>query len=145
MNYLEIAAEHISRAEGVKKRGDRHMPYRDSRGFLTIGRGRNLDAKGISEEEAEFLFQNDLDPAIEDARALVANFDDHSESRKAALVELAFNMGRETLAGFRKMLAAFVAKRYAEAADELKDSDWFNEVGMRGPRLVLAIREGDAP
>lgn len=35
-------------------------PYRCSAGKLTIGVGRNLEDKGISEEEALFLLRNDI-------------------------------------------------------------------------------------
>ncbi len=40
----------IKRHEGLSLK-----PYMDSRGFLTIGYGRNLDANGISKSEAEYL------------------------------------------------------------------------------------------
>ena len=47
---------------GMLKRheGLRLKPYQDTIGKLTIGYGRNLDDRGISKEEAEYLLRNDI-------------------------------------------------------------------------------------
>lgn len=40
--------------------GVRFKPYRDTVGKLTIGVGRNLDDRGISPGEADYLLANDI-------------------------------------------------------------------------------------
>jgi hypothetical protein len=53
-------AELLSRFEGLRLK-----PYRDTVGKLTIGFGRNLEEKGISQLEAEFLLYQDIEQSIE--------------------------------------------------------------------------------
>ena len=45
--------------------------YRCPAGYLTIGYGRNIEKRGISKEEAEFMFQNDYNNAINDLKVLL--------------------------------------------------------------------------
>lgn len=140
MNYLEIASEQIRRDEGVRAK-----PYRDTVGKLTIGIGRNLDDVGLSEEEIAFLFENDLDDAVDDAKALVPEFDKLSETRKAVLVNMSFNMGRGTLSGFRKFLAAVNEGRFQDASAEMLNSTWAQQVSSRAVRLARQMSEGETP
>ena len=119
--------------------------YRCSRGYLTIGRGRNLETKGISLAEADHLFNNDL----EDARCSVyralpwAMFLD--EVRLAILYDMAFNLGTAGLLQFKRMLFALERKNYQTAAMEMINSKWYKQVGRRGPRLVNMMATGHWP
>ena len=45
--------------------GRRALPYRDSLGKLTIGVGRNLSDRGLSEGEIDLLLANDIAIAAE--------------------------------------------------------------------------------
>jgi lysozyme len=146
MNYLEIASEQLRRDEGTRKdsRG-RHVVYRCSAGKLTIGWGRNLEDRGISDDEATIMFENDLDEAVNDARRLVPKFDLLSEVRKAVLVNLSFNLGGPKLAEFKKMLKAIDDGRYADAAHEMLDSAWSRQVGERAMRLAKQMALGVKP
>jgi lysozyme len=119
-------------------------PYRCTAGKLTIGVGRNLESRGISESEAMFLFQNDLADAIQYCNRY-SWFKDLSEVRQAACVDLMFNLGPERFAGFRNFIRAMHEKQYTWAAAELKDSRWFTQVGRRGPRIVSMIRSDNWP
>lgn len=139
MNYLEIAQEQIRRDEGVQKKA-----YRDTVGKITIGIGRNLDDVGLNDEEIDFLFENDLDRAVNEARQMVTVFDTLSETRKAVLVNMAFNMGGK-LSGFQKFLAAVGEGRYVDAGREMLDSVWAQQVGARALRLSQQMASGDHP
>ena len=44
----------LDEGTGPVKKG-RLMPYNDSEGYLTIGYGRNIHSRGISDEEAEII------------------------------------------------------------------------------------------
>lgn len=120
--------------------GFRSTKYTDTRGFLTIGYGFNVDA-GISEYAAAHLLQAQLDEAETD----VGNFDWYHALdgvRQSVLVELAFNMGIKKLQGFHNMLSACKAQDWNAAAAELQNSAWFTQVGTRGPQLVRLLRDG---
>lgn len=139
-SYLQIAEAQLRVDEGVQKK-----PYRDTVGKLTIGIGRNLDDIGLSDEEIEFLFANDVDRAATDIRRLVPLFDALSETRKAVLVNMIFNLGPTRLAGFKKFLAAVNEGRYSDAAREMLDSAWAQQVTDRAVRLSLQMARGDGP
>ena len=51
----------IDLMESLKSQeGLRCKPYKCTSGKLTIGYGRNLEDVGISQKEAEYLFENDV-------------------------------------------------------------------------------------
>ena len=137
MSYRDIAREQLRVDEDEKLK-----PYRCTEGALTIGVGRNLDAKGIRPDESALMLENDINDAEADARALVPSFDSLSEPQKAALVNMAFNLGRDRLRGFRKFLAAIAARNFEQAATEMMDSLWAAQVGARAKRLAKQIRIG---
>lgn len=121
--------------------GFRSKPYKDTEGYLTIGFGRNLDAKGISKEEGEYLLMNDLDEAFE----LLFDkpyFNKLSEVRKKVLLDMAYNLNKK-LFQFKKMIAALKEDNYDKAADEMLDSLWAEQVGKRAKRLALMMRTGE--
>jgi len=120
--------------------GFRSQKYTDSRGFLTIGYGFNVDA-GISEYAAAMLCGAQLAEAETDLSNFVwyASVD---AVRQSVLVELAFNMGIHKLQGFHNMLAACEKADWPKAASELQNSAWFTQVGHRGPQLVRLLHDG---
>ena len=40
--------------------GEKLMPYKCTAGKLTIGVGRNLEARGISKDESDLMLRNDI-------------------------------------------------------------------------------------
>lgn len=123
--------------------GLRLNPYRDIFGKLTIGYGRNLDDNGISKEEAEFMFTNDLATAEADARYLFTNFDDLNEVRQAVLINMAINFGRSRLSEFRDMRIAILKKNFTLAAIEMLDSKWAKQLTNRANRLAHLMESGE--
>jgi lysozyme len=119
-------------------------PYKDSRNLLTIGVGRCLDTRGISESEALFLFNNDLQD-VKLAAKKYHWFDELTEVRQAAIMDLLFNLGPDKFAGFRNFIQAMSLKQYTWAVSELKDSLWFKQVGRRGPRICSMILSNEWP
>lgn len=120
----------------------RTKPYRDSVGKLSIGVGRNLDDVGLSTDEINYLLENDITRAETDCVKLFANFDTLSDNRRAVLVNMGFNLGRDRLAGFKKFRAAVEACDFDRAAKEMLDSRWASQVGMRALRLAKQMKEG---
>ena len=128
MNASELIARH---------EGTRAKPYVDTVGKVTIGIGRNLTDIGLSQDEINYLFNNDRIRAL-DKCSQYPWFSGLSEPRKAACLDLVFNLG--SLHGFPKFCAAMEAHDYGAAANELIDSAWYKQVGVRGPEVVELIR-----
>lgn len=122
--------------------GCKLFPYRDTRGILSIGIGRNLEDKGISKLEAQYLFQNDITDSIRQCRDQIPCFENLDIIRQCILVDMCFNLGIRGLLGFKKMLAAIEAEDYRQAAEEMIDSRWHRQVGLRALRLEKMMRYG---
>lgn len=125
--------------EGLKLK-----PYRCTAGKLTIGVGRNIEDVGITEDEARALLQNDIE-RVEGELKRFAFFAALSPPRRAALVDMCFNLGISRFSQFRAMLTALEAGDYQAAADEMLDSRWAQQVGARALRLSGMIRTGGWP
>jgi lysozyme len=140
MSYLDIVRAQLRIDEGVV----RHV-YADSEGYWTIGCGRLVDQRlngGLSQDEINYLLDNDILRAELDARALFPSFDRLSDVRKAVLVNLSFNLGKTRLAGFKQFKAALEAQAWEQAAAELLDSKWATQVGDRSKRLAQQMKDG---
>lgn len=113
-------------------------------GNLTIGIGRNLFAKPLSEAEIYYLFNNDLNDAYNDARRAVgANvFDALTLDRQAVLLNMAFNLGFAKLSGFVNTLRAVREGRYLDAAKGMRQSLWARQVGGRATLLADMMEKG---
>ena len=116
--------------------------YVDTVGKVSGGIGRNLTDRGFSEDEIDLMYANDIKIAEKDARSLVPGFDRLDDVRQEVITNLSFNMGYTRLSGFRKFLSAVNSSDFDEAAEEMKDSKWYGQVGDRGKRLVKAMRTG---
>ena len=112
------------------------------KGNLTIGIGRNLSAKGLSQKERDFLLANDISDATV---ALEANFPwamELDEVRKGALLNMIFNEGPAHLAKFQIAMQKMEAKDYPGAAAAFLDSLWAKQVGARATRLCIQLETG---
>lgn len=127
----------------VKHEDKRSKPYRCSAGKLTIGVGRNLDDKGLRDDEIALMLDNDINDALADAMKLVPSFAKLSDGRQRVLVEMAFNLGIARFAKFKKFLAAVDAGDVDRAHAEMLDSAWTTQVGQRAHTLARLWREGD--
>lgn len=136
MSFRDILAAQLKQDEGV-----RYRPYRDTVGKWTIGVGRNLDDVGIHDDEMELMLENDIASAEILARTLIPNFDDLSDNRKAVVCNMSFNLGPR-LSGFTQTLRAIRDSQWSVAADNMLNSVWAQQVGLRARRLADAMREG---
>ena len=139
-----------SKELAILNEGSEHKPYTDTKGKITIGIGRNLSDVGLSDDEIDFLFQNDIKRAENGLLKYLPWSEklDKNSARYSTLRDLAFNMGIVKLLSFSNTLAFYEKGEYSKAADNLILSKWYNQVGYRGPRIVNMIRfnifpEGD--
>ena len=135
VHWKDVLREQLQRHESFRAK-----PYRCSAGKLTIGFGRNLDDRGITSVEAQFLLEQDIRETIRDLDRALPWWKELSNVRRRVLADMCFNMGLGRLLTFRKMLAALGAHDYMEAANEMEDSRWYHQVGTRAARLVLMMR-----
>ena len=137
----KLVAEQLIEHEGLELK-----PYRCPTGKLTIGVGRNLDERGISEEEALYLRDHDISESIEDLQKIfVGGFETLPENVQRVLVDMRFNLGSAGFKGFKKMIRAIKEEDFSRAALEMQGSKWFKQVGTRGKTLVemMAKRAGE--
>ncbi len=132
----------LLRKQLIDEEALRLFPYVDTMGKITIGVGHNLTDRGLSREIVEKILDNDIADAIIDLDKNLNWWRDLDDVRARVIVDLCFNLGISRLLGFRKMNSAFMMGDYATAAYELKNSHWYNQVGLRGPKLVKMILTG---
>lgn len=135
MNTQELI-ESLKESEGV-----RFKPYRDTVGKLTIGVGRNLDDLGISDDEVNYLLNNDIERVLDQCNSLVY-WSALNDERKAVVAEMVFNLGLVGVKKFKNMSAALEAGNFDQAAVEMMDSKWAAQVGNRAVRLANRMRLG---
>lgn len=133
----ETLEERITRHEGVRLKA-----YRDTLGKLTIGIGRNLDDCGISHDEAIVLLNNDIAKVTDQVQRAFPWTDLIDDTRRDALIEIAFQLGIHGLMGFPKMLAAIQAKDYDTAAQEMLNSTWHKQTPDRCEELARIMLTG---
>ncbi len=158
--FREIIFKQLSIHEGL-----RLNPYRDTKGYWTIGIGHCIDPKitgdeysfdhfmsnGCSNEEAMNLFNRDLNNVIYQLDRRIVWWPWLDEIYQRILIDMCFNLGINGLCNFKRMLDHLSNFNYEAAADEMmyQDgrtknalSDWYKETGSRSRRLVKWMREG---
>lgn len=148
----------------VEHEGFRSQVYQDSLGIDTIGIGRNLEDRGLTKEELDYLDIPNIRAVYEhgityaDAIYLACNdisivedellshqpcVDELSAQRQMCLIDMAFNMGVPRLLKFKKMWAAIHKGDFVTASEEMLDSRWSVQVGQRSIKLALLMKEGE--
>jgi lysozyme len=125
----------------VDHEGLKLKPYADTQGILTIGVGRNLQAKGISSAEAFALLDHDIDECLHDL-ASFAWFPALDDVRQRVIVDVRFNLGANGFRGFAKMIHALAIGDLATAATELLNSTAAKQNMNRYNRLARMLRTG---
>ena len=132
--------EMLRRHEGV-----RDKVYLCSAGYETIGVGRNIseDGLGLSEDEIDYLLNNDIKRVREELTEEYHWFASLNDARQDAMIDLSFNLGQTRLRGFVKALEAMSREEFENAADEFMDSKWSEQVGDRAVEVTEIIRTGE--
>jgi lysozyme len=125
----------------IKHEGLRLKPYRDSVGKLTVGVGRNLDDVGITYTEAMIMLDTDVMRAVEDAKKLFW-FKGLDIVRQDAVLNMLLNLGLPRFKTFKKLITALVEQNYPKAAEQMLDSRWAEQVGIRAEELAKQMRTG---
>lgn len=119
--------------------------YQDHLGYWTIGIGRLIDKrKGgrITEEEAKYLLQNDVDRFARELDDRLPWWQTLSPNRRYVLLNMAFNLGTSGLLGFKNTLEMVRTGNYEGAAKGMLASKWAKQVGKRATELAEQMKKG---
>jgi lysozyme len=135
----EQLLEMLKRHEGVRSK-----VYLCSAGYETIGVGRNISESGmgLSDDEVDYLLQNDIERVIKELSTEYRWFNSLDDVRKDAMIDISFNLGATRLRGFKRALAAMEVADYKMAAKEFLDSKWSRDVKGRATELCYMIEMG---
>ena len=133
MNSREQIRQNLIAEEGLEL----HL-YKCPADHWTIGVGRNLQSRGISETTAMQMLDEDIDICLAELNATINNFERLPEPVQLTLVDLCFNIGLKRLLGFKKTLKyiqeGLITGNYTKAAVELLDSAYARQVPNRARR-----------
>lgn len=122
----------------------------------TIGVGRNLEDKGLTKEESDYLFNNDVQEVVEKLVKADQGKIDHAKNKggdhlsffieqpeeiQSVLINMGFNLGVAVLLKFKKTLNFIGQRRFDIASVEMLDSKWADQVGPRALRLSKVVYE----
>lgn len=147
--------------ELTRDEGKRLKAYKDTKGLWSIGIGRNLDgvgtapltraksdviANGINEVECDQLFDFDINRTEHDLDQAIPWWRKLDPVRQRVMLNMCFNMGigntQHGLLSFVNTLGMISRGEYPQAADNMLNSKWAREVGMRAQRLADMMRNG---
>ena len=131
MLYIDKAVDMLKVHEGYEQ-----YPYECSMGVVTIGYGRNLESRGLSEDEASYLLKCDVKIAEGELLDQYDYYWSLSGERKAVLIDMMVNLGSTRLRKFKNMHQALEDRDYSMAAVEMLDSLWARQVGQRAKTLA---------
>jgi lysozyme len=137
--------------------------YQDTLGIDTIGIGRNLEDRGLSDNELEemgitldhvyefgiteadavLLAENDVEIVEDELLRAHPCVDRLDAVRQLVLIDMAFNMGVPRLCKFKKMWAAIHNEDFSTASKEMLDSRWANQVKLRATKLAHSMYSGE--
>lgn len=130
------------KADLRRDEGEKFKPYTDTVGKLTIGVGRNLTDRGISQDESDYLLGNDIKLVISQLDANFLWWRQMTENRQRAFANFVFNVGIGTAKTFTNTLAFLKVGNYDRAAFGFANSLWAKQVKGRADRIIQAIKEG---
>ena len=104
-----------------KHEGRRRFPYVDTVGKLTVGVGRNLTDRGLSDDEIDYLLMNDVQACLADLRGFEwwSRLD---AVRQDVLTEMRFQLGPGGFRLFKGTLAAVALGDYVLASKRMLKS-----------------------
>lgn len=130
----------------MQHEGCKLKKYRDTEKNWTIYIGHLCKPREVylgTKEDAMTYLKEDIEVAKNDLATVFPNYQAFSTVRQDCLVELLFNLGRPRFKTFVHMIHAINIGHWEDAADELKNSKWYGQVGpRRGDELIEMLREG---
>lgn len=135
------------RYQVAKDEGVRYRSYMDSLNYLTGGIGHLMsegesaqypEGTAIPSTVVEAWFNEDMLTATEIADKLLDG--SAPDELHDIITNMAFNLGESRLRKFKKMWVAIGQENFNAAAEEMKDSVWYTQVGHRSKRLYIRMQ-----
>jgi lysozyme len=126
----------------INQEGKRKFPYECTAGKISIGVGRNLDDRGLSDDEIMYLLHNDIEISESELSRTFEWFGLLNQARQDALISLHFNIGLSNLLKFKNTLKHLSDGDFQAASEEMLESRWADQVGQRAIDLSDMIRTG---
>ena len=93
----------------------------------------------ISEERCTELFDRDIQIVIDDCKKIYDDWDNMNEQVKQICANMMFNLGFPRYSKFRKKISAVIDGNWKEAALQMRQSKWYNQVTNRAERLATRM------
>ena len=120
--------------------------YLDHLGLPTFGIGHLVTESdpehkfqvgtAVTPERVFEAFEDDLKVIIREAEKVFPGYFELPEEVQQILANMMFNMGAPRLMKFKKLRAAVAEANWEEAAVQMKDSKWYEQVTNRAERLI---------
>ena len=133
------------------REGYRGETYLDTEGKLTGGHGRLLEGtdyqlgQEIPREVADQWFDEDLATAQSAAAQNFSNFDQLNQRQQDVLTSMAYQLGGEGQAGFKKFREAVEKEDWETARKEAMNSKWVHQTPKRVQDVLSVFRMQGGP
>jgi lysozyme len=146
VSLFDILMSRLENEEGTGPvRDGRYLAYRDSKGILTIGIGRNIQTRGLSREEIVSNLAHDIADVVAELTSVFPAWARLDEVRQSVLADIYFNMRLGDPTGFAQefapTLSLIAAGHYAEAAEHMRGWKWYDDVGPRRADPLIAMMQ----
>ena len=125
-----------------QQEGLRLKPYKCTAEKLTIGYGRNLEDRGITQAEAMLLLKNDIADVMAKLSEEIPFYLEIGPVRRDVLTNMAFQLGVAGLLKFKKTLLHVKNGEFEQASIEMLDSRWAEQTPNRANVLSEQMRTG---
>jgi len=103
---------------------------------------QRIKTKGVTDQEAEQMFESNLNKARQDALEIIRNkqIQNLSPQQEEALTEMVYQMGKKGVSGFPNMLDALKSGDYDRASQEALDSLWAQQTPQRAKEVAERLK-----
>ena len=108
----------------IKNEGLVLQPYRCKNNFLSLGVGRNLDTNGITEDEAMYLLENDIQRVVDNLDKNWEVWRSFPPLAQEVCIDCTFQMGITGWMNFRRTRALMEMGAWLEASEEILRSKY---------------------
>lgn len=121
--------------------------YQDHLGFWTIGVGILIDERkggGITQDESRYLLRNRVRRKQAECESRFEWWNAIDSVRQQVIICMAFQLGTNGVANFKRMCAALRIRDYITASIEMLDSSWAKtQTPARAKRMAQIMRSGE--